>query len=458
MCAYREQPTLFGLCYISMRYSVLCQFKGVIMAVAQGSKPLSTRAIEAMKPGVADKADIGENRGLRVKCGASGIRTFFYRYKSPDTGRLLQIKIGHYPEVTLAQARMRLQELKHVRRQGGCPATEVKRQRQEIESAKAKASLGSTFTLQDLVEVYLVEYIEDKRSASGRVIPGARKRKGQDEVRRTLYGDAVPKLGQRPAAQVTRKEVVDMVMAIVGRGANVQAGNVLRELVAAYEFSLGIGRLPDDCVNPALLAKASLRQAKVRLTSQKGRRVLSDAELQQLLKWLPGSTYTATQKHVIRFTLWTGCRTGEVCNAAWKDVDLDKGTFHIQETKTGVERYVQLSSQAIDFLHVLKQTTGDYLFPSQKTGKPIQQKQLTEQAWRMRQSKTMLDVDPWTPHDLRRTVRTGLSRLQCPSEVAEAVLGHARTGIEGTYDLHKYENECKHWLQKWADHLESMAG
>jgi hypothetical protein len=62
-----------------MRYSVLRQFKGVIMAVAEGSKPLSTGAIEAMKPGVADKADIGENRGLRGKCGASGIRTFFFR-------------------------------------------------------------------------------------------------------------------------------------------------------------------------------------------------------------------------------------------------------------------------------------------------------------------------------------------------------------------------------------------
>jgi integrase len=41
---------------------------------------------------------------------------------------------------------------------------------------------------------------------------------------------------------------------------------------------------------------------------------------------------------------------------AWKDVDLEKGTIHLRETKTGVERYVQLSTQAIDFLKVSAST------------------------------------------------------------------------------------------------------
>jgi hypothetical protein len=43
----------------------------------------------------------------------------------------------------------------------------------------------------------------------------------------------------------------------------------------------------------------------------------------------------------------------------------------------------------------------------------------------------MLDIPHWTPHDLRRTVRTGLSRLQCPNEVAEAVLGHTKAALKG---------------------------
>lgn len=69
----------------------------------------------------------------------------------------------------------------------------------------------------------------------------------------------------------------------------------------------------------------------------------------------------------------------------------------------------------------------------------------------------MLDIPHWTPHDLRRTVRTGLSRLQCPNEAAEAILRHTRGAVEGAYNLYKYDAECKMWLQVWADFLEKLA-
>ena len=154
--------------------------------------------------------------------------------------------------------------------------------------------------------------------------------------------------------------------------------------------------------------------------------------------------------------LWTGCRTGEIVNAEWQFVDLKNKIWHLPKTKNFVERYVQLPEQAIEFLRYHRNTTGRYLFPSTKTGLPIQQKQLTEQAWRLRRDKKMLDIKPWSPHDLRRSIRTGLSRLGCPNEVGEAVLGHSKKGIEGTYDLHQYESECREWLQVWANHLDEL--
>lgn len=420
------------------------------------AKALASRAIETMKPTSKELADSGENRGLRVTCGAKGIKTFIYRYRSPLTNKLVQISIGHYPTVSLAEARLKCAELKLMRANGRCPATEQRERKAEEQKVQQDLQNQlSTFTVKDVVELYLTQHIED-RKVNGKIISGVRKPKGQSETRRTLYGDAVRVLGDMPAVDVTRKDITNMVMAIIERGAKVQAGNVLRELSAAYEYAIGLEKLPDTFANPALLAKAGLRQAKVKLTSERGKRVLSEAELKKLLQWLPGSAYSNTQKNVLRFTLWTGCRTGEVCAAEWKDIDLDKKAWHLRDTKTGVERHVQLSTQAVEFLKMLKLTTGEYLFPSLKGKKPLQQKQLTEQAWRLRTDGRMLDIEPWTPHDLRRTVRTGLSRLGCPNEVAEAILGHSRSGIEGTYDLHKYENECAQWLQNWSDYLGSL--
>ncbi|EDX3113857.1 tyrosine-type recombinase/integrase [Salmonella enterica subsp. enterica serovar Mississippi] len=425
------------------------------MSGKQEGRPLSFKAIETMKPGDKDKADVGENRGLRVSCGATGVKSFFYRYTSPTTGKLVQVKIGNFPQTSLSTARLKLHELKLLRQEGRCPATELKQEK--LQKAKdAEQEKIPDFTVQGLVELYLTEHIEDRKTKDGKIIPGVRKKKGQAEVRRTLYGDAVKSLGIRNAAEITRKDVIDLINGVVARGAKVQAGNVLRELSLAYEFAIGLGRFDENFANPALLAKSSLRQTRIKLTNGRGTRVLSDAELAKFLKWLPGSAYPPVIKNVLRMTLWTGCRTGEVCDMAWKDVDLDKGTIHLRETKTGVERYVQLCTQAIDFLKVLRLNSDTYLFPSSRTKLPIQQKYLTENAWHLRQEGKMLDIPSWTPHDLRRTVRTGLSRLQCPNEVGEAILGHTRGGVEGIYNLYKYDAECKHWLQVWGDYLDSL--
>lgn len=307
-----------------------------------------------------------------------------------------------------------------------------------------------------MIELYLQNHIEDQVLPNGAIKSGARKKKGQDEARRTLYGDAVPMLGERLARDVSRQDIIDLVMSIVSRGANVQAGNVLREILAAYDYSMGMGKFDDQFINPALQAKVSLVRTKVKLTSKKGSRFLNDDELKLFLTWLPSSKFTEVQKNIFRMTLWTGCRTGEICEAAWRNIDIDDGVFHIRESKTGVAREIQLPRQCINFLRTNKIGNEVYLFPSQRTGKPIKQKQLTESAWAMREADLMLDIPRWTPHDLRRTVRTGLSRLQCPSEVAEAILGHTKKGLIGTYDLHRYTEQSREWLQRWADHLDTL--
>lgn len=127
---------------------------------------------------------------------------------------------------------------------------------------------------------------------------------------------------------------------------------------------------------------------------------------------------------------------------------------------------MQLSSQCVGHLQKLLELGGEYVFPSYRTGKPIAQKTITEAKWLLKEKTRAKKhsfkdeqlwpegMEDWNPHDLRRTVRTGLSRLGCQSDVAEAILGHSKKGIEGTYNLHGYENECAKWLQQWADFLD----
>jgi hypothetical protein len=55
--------------------------------------------------------------------------------------------------------------------------------------------------------------------------------------------------------------------------------------------------------------------------------------------------------------------------------------------------------------------------------------------------------------NLRRTVRTGLSRLRIAPHVAEAVLGHAAPRIQRTYDVYGLHDEKRHALEAWGRQL-----
>src|SRR4029078_13015525 len=66
------------------------------------------------------------------------------------------------------------------------------------------------------------------------------------------------------------------------------------------------------------------------------------------------------------------------------------------------------------------------------------------------------DVPHWTLHDLRRTARSLMSRAGVRPDIAERVLGHAITGVEGVYDRHLYDTEKAEALAKLATLVERI--
>jgi integrase len=65
-------------------------------------------------------------------------------------------------------------------------------------------------------------------------------------------------------------------------------------------------------------------------------------------------------------------------------------------------------------------------------------------------------VAAFTPHDLRRTRRTGFARLGIKVDIAERVLNHARERIQATYDVQDYIGEKREALEKWSSYLKEL--
>jgi integrase len=61
---------------------------------------------------------------------------------------------------------------------------------------------------------------------------------------------------------------------------------------------------------------------------------------------------------------------------------------------------------------------------------------------------------PWSLHDVRRTVRSGLARLGIRPDGAERVLGHSRAStVEAVYDCYSYRPELAAALARWSNHV-----
>ena len=139
----------------------------------------------------------------------------------------------------------------------------------------------------------------------------------------------------------------------------------------------------------------------------------------------------------------------------WADIDLDEATWQIRDSKTGEPLVVPLSTQAVEILRN-RTKTSVFVFPSSynkcKAGHTTS---LKESRRKLRRKS---GVQGWTSHDLRRTGRTILSRLQVPLHIRERCLNHKLKGIEGTYDQYDFLPERREALQKLADEIDRIVG
>ena len=187
-------------------------------------------------------------------------------------------------------------------------------------------------------------------------------------------------------------------------------------------------------------------------------RVLSDAEVKAFWQGIESSGMDRLTALALKFILTTGARPGEVAGAEWVEIEGRRWIVPAQRRgKTSKAYTVHLTDTA---LAILKDAQAEvarrqkrrgggevqFVFESRK-GKPITRHALSRAVAR-------LEPKPdWTPHDLRRTMRTGLSAAGVRPDIAELAIGHERQGIIGVYDKFAFESECADALQRWEVRL-----
>lgn len=154
----------------------------------------------------------------------------------------------------------------------------------------------------------------------------------------------------------------------------------------------------------------------------------------------------------LEFTILTAARTNEVIGACWGEFDLKKGLWTIPAArmKSHREHRVPLAPAATKLLLSVRPKhveAGDFVFPGQRTGKPLSNMAMLELLKRM-------DRNDLTVHGFRSTFRDWAAEsTNYPREVCEMALAHVVSDqVEAAYRRGDLFEKRRQLMADWAKH------
>jgi integrase len=367
--------------------------------------------------------------GLYLEIVPAGGR--WWRFKYRFAGKEKLISLGVYPEVRLADARVRCAEARQLLADGIDPS--VHRQAQRAARAENAAN---TF------EVVAREWF-DKNSPTWAPSHSTR-------VLRRLERDVFPYIGGRPIGQIAPPEVLRVLQRIENRDVRETAHRARTDIGAVFRYAIATGRAERD-------AAADLRGALKPTNPEHFAAVTDPDALGELLRALWGyHEATPVVAAALKLAPMLFVRPGELRSAKWEDIDLDTGEWKFTASKTKTPHLVPLAPQAVAIFRELQPLTGrgPYVFPSARSNqRPMSDNAVTAALRRMGIDRALT-----CGHGFRATARTLLDEvLGYRVDLIEAQLAHAVKDANGrAYNRTSFLPERRKMMHGWADYLDKL--
>jgi integrase len=391
-------------------------------------------AVDKLKPPATGRVEYWDTTlpgfGLRVaaaRAGGEARKTGQAMYRV--NGKLVRETIGTLatiPKVDVARDLARSSMQKAGR---GVHPVE---QRQQAEQSRER----------DTLAVVIDRYLD--RYAAKRMRPDYHK-----ETRRTLDRDVKPALGGKPIGEVTRRDVRELLEAIVDRGSPSHANHVLAYLRAMLNWAIS-----NDLIeaNPCDLLK--MPAAKVERD-----RALNADEIKPF--WRGCGAIGWPFGPLFQLLLLTAARRDELAESRWSEFDLNKALWTLprERSKNDKTHLTHLSPLAIDIFGALPRIGGNDLVFTTTGDTPVSGWSVGRK--RLARAMGSGDAEWFTLHDLRRTAATGMAGLGIAPHVVDRVLNHTEGKISGVariYNRFEYIDERRVALDAWSRHVAKLVG
>ncbi len=358
-------------------------------------------------------------------------RTWRYYRRVRGTAALVRLTLGTYPAHTLSMAR-----------QWACMLNERVEAGIDPRAAE-RAAKAVTMTVGEAWALYWA----DTERGTRRIL----KPRTLADKRGVWMSDIKPTLAAKPLADVTADDLWRLIER-KGDAAPVRANRLAGELKVIWAwFQSRAGQKAGIRVDADPTTNLSARY----YAQSPGRtRMLSDEEIVWFLTAV--SEQAPSYRRAFTMMLLTGCRFSEVVEAPLAEYRDGIWTIAAARTKNATAHAVALGSwgQAL-----FTQAKGEWLAPN-SLGGLVERRNWYRVRDRVHARMERLagrPLDRWGFHDLRRTLRSNTFRLGIPYEVAEAMLNHARQGLERRYDVGDLSGFTRDGFSKWEAHVADIA-
>ena len=359
-----------------------------------------------------------DRHGLILRVLPTGSKQWIWR--GTVQGRRVELGLGSWPYVSLAEARLAAFEYRKLSRAGGDP--------------RALRPGRGVPTFAEAVET-VIGIHEPGWKDSG---------KTAKRWRTTLRDYALPRLGSKQVSVITTADVMSILLPIWTTKAET-AKRLRQRIGAVMKWAVAQGYRQDNPAGDAIGA-ALPKNGVVR----KHQRALPHSEVAAAIARIRATDAYRATVLAFEFLVLTAARSGEVREARWDEIDLDAATWTIPADRTKMKREhrVPLSSRALAVLSEtlqLQDGTG-LVFPS-VTGRSLSDATLSKLV-RENGIKAV-------PHRFRSSFRSWAAELSdAPREVAELALGHVNPDkVEAAYMRSDLYERRRRLMQEWADYL-----
>lgn len=355
-------------------------------------------------------------------------------------GKRKVLKIGNYPDMTLAQATQTFGETYSPKiARGEAVPKGIKELRRE---AKAKPTVKALF------DAYHAELVA-RGAASATNVKNAFK-----VVLKTIDPDKAP-------GDVTPDEYRAVLAEIYKRGARTQASSTRSHVSAAYSFGMkSVNSYTNDeagidwgiTINPISLIPRDAGASKP------GMRCLSTAELAHFWHWCNARTGLQEEPAAAaKLLMATGQRPNEILALGTPEANSkghylkDEGLLTWKTTKNKLPHCIPLPATAKRIMDKLFVHPNGLYFPPRyrrtmnatKTAKMITH-------LIVRYLKDQPDVPHFTARDLRRTWKTLAGRAGLSKDIRDRIQNHAKADVSSLhYDRYDYLEEKRAAMKKW---------